>query len=102
MTLLLGIISRHVIGGGGVFFSQYIFIVSRQSMVNRSTFISERQRTDESTMKHMKDSTARNSYMYIVVFRAITATIPSVKIGVHLHYLLFDVSHHRPAHLQSL
>ena len=57
---------------------------------------------DESTIKHMKDSTDRNSYMYIVVFRAIKETIPSVKMGVHLHYLLFDVSHHRTAHLQSL
>ena len=71
-------------------------------MVYRSTFISERQRKDESTTMYMKDSTDRNSYMYIVIFRAIKETIPSVKIGVHLHYLLFDVSHHRPAHLQSL
>ena len=68
-TLLLGIISRHVIDGGGVFiFSQYILIVSRQSMVYRSTFISERQRTDGSTTKHMEDSADRNSYMYIVVY----------------------------------
>ena len=39
----------------------------------------------------MEDSTDRNSYMYIVVLRVIKETIVSVKIGVHLHYLLFDV-----------